>query len=180
MIHDLFATTPAIPMWSSAVAKTSYFFSGVAFLHGMSNLFYMPLIIKYGRRPVYIVSTLIYGSCLLWAGLAKSYSSELVARLLLGFAGGAADCLAPLTITDVFFLHERGLIMRYSFRSGGWNLINLMADLIQSLYNCSFLWGWRWSSAVWFDIYSFQLADYLFCCIGHCMGFACHHRVGYA
>lgn len=120
MIHDLFGTRPNSLTWSSAVAKTSYFFSGVAFLHGMSNLFYMPLIIKYGRRPVYFVSTLFYGSCLLWAGLAKSYPSELAARLLLGFAGGAADCLAPLTITDVFFLHERGLIMRYFFRSGGW------------------------------------------------------------
>lgn len=112
MIHDLFGITPASPMWSSAVARTSYFFSGVAFLHGMSNLFYMPLIIKYGRRPVYIVSILLYGAFSLWAGLAKSYPSELAARLLLGFAGGAADSLAPLTITDVFFLHERGLIMR--------------------------------------------------------------------
>lgn len=55
-----------------------------------------------------------------------------------------------------------------------------MADLIQSLYNCSFLWGWRWSSAVRFDIYSFQLADYIFRRLGHRMGFASYHRVGYA
>lgn len=113
MISDLFGVTPASPAYPSAIAKTSYFFTGVAFLHGMSSLFYMPLIIKYGRRPVYVGSFLLYGGCSLWAGLATSYSSELAARLMLGFAGASADCLGPLTITDIFFLHERGLIMRY-------------------------------------------------------------------
>lgn len=74
----------------------------------------MPVIIKYGRRPVYIVSLLVFGAYSLWAGLAKSYPSELAARLTLGFAGGSADSLAPLTITDIFFLHERGFIMRFA------------------------------------------------------------------
>lgn len=78
----------------------------------MSNLVYMPLIIKYGRRPVYIISFLIYGACALWAGLAKDYHEELAARIIMGFAGGSAECLAPLTIADIFFLHERGRIMR--------------------------------------------------------------------
>jgi MFS family permease len=112
IVFDLFGTTPTSPGYLSSLAEASYLFSGVSFLHGMSNLFYMPLIIKYGRRPVYVFSFLVYGGCSLWAGLAKSYPSELSARLMLGIAGGSANCLAPLTITDVFFLHERGLIMK--------------------------------------------------------------------
>ncbi|KAJ5628046.1 hypothetical protein N7490_010274 [Penicillium lividum] len=91
----------------------SYAFSGTSFAQGMSNLFYMPLIIKYGRRPVYIISFLVYGACALWAGLAKNYNEELAARIIMGFAGGSAECLAPLTIADIFFLHERGRIMSY-------------------------------------------------------------------
>ncbi|CAG8137752.1 unnamed protein product [Penicillium salamii] len=114
MVHDLFNATPTHPKYPTLVAKVSYFFSGMVFLQSMSNLFYMPVIIKYGRRPVYIVSLLLFGACSLWAGLAKSYPSELAARLTLGFAGGSADSLAPLTITDIFFLHERGFIMRFS------------------------------------------------------------------
>ncbi|CAG8090507.1 unnamed protein product [Penicillium salamii] len=114
MVHDLFDATPTNPKYPTLVAKVSYFFSGMVFLQSMSNLFYMPVIIKYGRRPVYIVSLLVFGACSLWAGLAKSYPSELAARLALGFAGGSADSLAPLTITDIFFLHERGFIMRFS------------------------------------------------------------------
>lgn len=120
MIFDLFRVTPSMPAYPSAIAKASYFFTGVAFLHGMSSLFYMPLIVKYGRRPVYVGSFLLYGGCSLWAGLATSYSSELAARLMLGFAGASADCLGSLTITDIFFLHERGLIMRYRFSPTTW------------------------------------------------------------
>ena len=113
IVDDLFGAKPNSSNFPTLVAKAAYFFSGVAFLQGMSNLLYMPVIIKYGRRPVYIVSLLVYGACSLWAGLAKSYPSELAARLVLGLAGGSADSLGPLTITDIFFLHERGLITRY-------------------------------------------------------------------
>ena len=121
IIEDLFGLKPTDPGFSSALSKASYLFSGAAFVQGMSNLVYMPLIIKYGRRPVYIFSFLVYGGCSLWAGLATDFPNELAARLVLGFAGGSAECLAPLTIADIFFLHERGLIMRYehlpNFRS---------------------------------------------------------------
>jgi len=79
----------------------------------MSNLFYMPLILKYGRRPVYLISFVIYGACALWAGRAETFGSHLAARLCLGFAGGSAECLAPLTIADTFFLHERAFVMVY-------------------------------------------------------------------
>lgn len=113
IVYDLFGVTPTDPGWSAALAKASYLFSGTAFVQGMSNLVYMPLIVKYGRRPVYLFSFILYGGCSLWAGLAKSYPSSLAARLIIGFAGGSAECVAPITIADTFFLHERGTIMRY-------------------------------------------------------------------
>ena len=111
LVIDLFGTPPKSPKFPDSIAKASYFFTGVAFVQGMINLFSMPFIVKYGRRPVYLVSFLIYGGASLWCGLAKSYTSELCARLLLGMAGGSAETLAPLTIADIFFLHERGLVM---------------------------------------------------------------------
>lgn len=111
MIIDVFGTPPRSPGFSASLAKASYFFTGVAFIQGMVNLFWMPIILKYGRRPVYIISFVIFGGASLWCSLAKGYTSELCARLLLGFAGGSAESLVPLTITDIFFLHERGLMM---------------------------------------------------------------------
>jgi MFS family permease len=77
----------------------------------MSNLIWMPFIAKYGRRPIYITSFVLYTAVAAWAGAATTYGSSLAARICMGFASGAAECLAPLTISDLFFLHERGSIM---------------------------------------------------------------------
>ena len=94
-----------------SIAKISYFFTSTALLQGMGNLVWMPIMIKYGRRPLYIFTFAMYTACAGWAGAPASYGSVLTARILMGFANGAAECLAPLTISDIFFLHERGTIM---------------------------------------------------------------------
>ncbi|KAF4457086.1 hypothetical protein F53441_874 [Fusarium austroafricanum] len=102
---------PAGPDIDEKVAQAAYLFTTTALLQGMSNLIWMPIILKYGRRPVYVTSFVLYTACSAWAGGAASYGSALAARILMGFASGAAECLAPLTISDLFFLHERGAIM---------------------------------------------------------------------
>jgi MFS family permease len=48
---------------------------------------------------------------ILWAGLTKPYASDLAARVLMGFFAGSGECIAPLTVSDLFFLHERGFYM---------------------------------------------------------------------
>ena len=102
---------PPGPDFAKHIAKISYFFTTTALLQGMGNLIWMPLIVKYGRRPAYVASFSLYVATAAWAGGATSYGSELTARILMGFASGAAECLAPLTISDLFFLHERGTVM---------------------------------------------------------------------
>ena len=94
-----------------AISKTAYFFTSTALMQGTGNLIWMPLVNKYGRRPVYLISYSIYLACAIWAACTYSYGSFLAARILMGFGSGAAETMAPLSIADVFFLHERGLIM---------------------------------------------------------------------
>ncbi|WJG35231.1 major facilitator superfamily domain-containing protein [Fusarium oxysporum Fo47] len=93
------------------VAKIAYFFTTTALLQGMGNLIWMPFVTKYGRRPTYVASFILYTAFAAWAGGATTYGSALAARILMGFASGVAECLAPLTISDLFFLHERGAVM---------------------------------------------------------------------
>ncbi|KAM0202711.1 hypothetical protein ACHAPA_010853 [Fusarium lateritium] len=102
---------PIGPDFNNQVAKIAYFFTTTALLQGLGNLVWMPLITKYGRRPIYVASFVLYTAVSAWAGGATSYGSELAARIFMGIASGAAECLAPLTISDLFFLHERGAIM---------------------------------------------------------------------
>jgi len=105
---------PPGPTFMSHIAKVAYFFTTTALMQGMSNLFWMPLILKYGRRPVYLTAFTLYTGCAIWAGVATSYSSELASRILMGLANGAGECVAPITIADIFFLHERGTVMAYA------------------------------------------------------------------
>lgn len=93
-----------------AIAKTAYFFNCTALFQGLGNLMWMPLINKYGRRPVYVTAFTIYTITAIWCAVADQYANFLVARIVMGIAAGAGECLAPVTIADIFFLHERGAI----------------------------------------------------------------------
>jgi MFS family permease len=95
----------------SAVSRTAYFFTTTALLQGTGNLVWMPLVNKYGRRPIYLASYALYLACAIWTAFTYSYASFLAARILMGFSSGAAETMAPLSIADIFFLHERGTIM---------------------------------------------------------------------
>jgi len=43
-----------------AIQKTVYFFNTTALFQGIGNLIWMPLINKYGRRPIYVIAFTIY------------------------------------------------------------------------------------------------------------------------
>jgi MFS family permease len=69
-----------------------------------------PFAVKFGRRPVYLLSTLLMGVACIWLGVAssKSYTPFLVGRAFLGIFEAPIESIAPSTITDIFFLHNRG------------------------------------------------------------------------
>lgn len=108
---DFEGVPPTQPAFPAAIAKVAYFFTTTALLQGTGNLIWMPLIVKYGRRPVYIISFTCYTITAIWAGTSKTYASEIASRIFMGFFAGAGECVAPLTISDIFFLHERGFYM---------------------------------------------------------------------
>ncbi|KAH9888733.1 major facilitator superfamily domain-containing protein [Xylariomycetidae sp. FL2044] len=94
-----------------AVGQTSYFFTVAALTMGVSNALWVPLMINYGRRPVYVASFLLLSATCAWSARAASFAGMLAARTLLGCAAGAGEVLGPLTIADLFFVHERGRMM---------------------------------------------------------------------
>ncbi|KAH8807676.1 major facilitator superfamily domain-containing protein [Xylogone sp. PMI_703] len=102
---------PPGPHLPHQISKIAYFITTVTLMQGIGGLFWMPLILKYGRRPVYFGSFTLYAITTIWAAVATSYANELISRICMGFAIGSAECLAPLVIADIFFVHERGPIM---------------------------------------------------------------------
>lgn len=107
---------------------------------GVGSVVASPTAILYGKRPVYLVSVVIFICTAIWCALSPSYASLVVARVFMGIAVSPVECLPSATIAEIFFLHERAYrIGIYTLLLlGGKNLIPLVsAAVIQSL-------GWRW------------------------------------
>ncbi|CAK4034862.1 mfs transporter [Lecanosticta acicola] len=97
--------------WDRQVSQISFLFTTNSLFQGLGNLIWMPLVVKFGKRPVYIASSAMYTITAIWVASARTYANALVARIVMGFASGSGECIAPLTISDLFFLHERGTVM---------------------------------------------------------------------
>ncbi|KAK5043067.1 hypothetical protein LTR13_000838 [Exophiala sideris] len=67
-----------------------------------------PISTRYGKRPVWLLISLAFFLCNIWAAVAKSYTSLLLARFFASWAAGTSEPLSVDSLHDLFFLHERG------------------------------------------------------------------------
>ncbi|KKA27175.1 hypothetical protein TD95_004307 [Thielaviopsis punctulata] len=80
-------------------------------LLGVGNMVWVPLSVKFGKRPVVLLSMLALFAILVWTAKAKTFEELLAARCLSGFFSAAGESIVPGVISDIFFMHERGIIM---------------------------------------------------------------------
>ena len=79
-------------------------------MNGIAPWLWIPLANKYGRRPVYLGTTLLGFASILGCAYARTWGQLLAARFFngwfpVGFALGAAS------VVDLFFFHQRGRAM---------------------------------------------------------------------
>jgi MFS family permease len=70
----------------------------------------------WGKRPVFIVSTLVLLGTNAWGFFASSFLSLTMMRLAQGFAAAPLETLVSATISEIFFTHEKGKMLSI------WNL----------------------------------------------------------
>ncbi|KAF1810953.1 MFS transporter [Eremomyces bilateralis CBS 781.70] len=107
---------------------------------GVGGVIMSPTAILFGKRPVYLITSLLFVGTSIWCALANSYISLLVGRIFQGIAISPVECLPSATIAEIFFLHERAYRLGiYSMLLlGGKNIVPLVsAAIIQAK-------GWRW------------------------------------
>lgn len=88
-------------------------------------IIFIPFAKKYGRRPVYIVSTALMLATAFWASKMTSLTELYATNLLQGLAGATNESIAGITVSyvfgqitrcpanvvqvaDLFFVHHRG------------------------------------------------------------------------
>ncbi|KAF2757455.1 major facilitator superfamily transporter [Pseudovirgaria hyperparasitica] len=92
---------------------------------GIANLFFIPLAIATGRRPVVLITGVIAVGGALWAGFSGSLGQHLAARAIQGIGAGTVESLIPFIIQDMVHVHERNTWISACFAAQGVIIIAL-------------------------------------------------------
>lgn len=76
---------------------------------GFANFLIVPCSNIFGRRVTSIFLCLLGAGTCIWQALATSYSSLIAARVVNGIATATSETLLVQVVSDMLFLHERGL-----------------------------------------------------------------------
>ena len=77
--------------------------------HARTNSYrWQPLALQYGKRPVYIFSIFATMAIQIWAPYTRSNGQWIANKILQGFFGAPIESLCEISMTDVYFTHERG------------------------------------------------------------------------
>jgi MFS family permease len=79
-------------------------------LNGVGPFLWIPLANVYGRRPIYLFTTLLEFTSALESAYAKNFTQLVVARVFNGL-WPTAMALGPATVVDLFFYHRCGRAM---------------------------------------------------------------------
>ncbi|THW13492.1 hypothetical protein D6C84_06595 [Aureobasidium pullulans] len=125
----------------------------------IGSVFLIPLASKYGRRPIYIGSSIVNCAMSIWLAKANTYTDLMLANLISGFTGSVSEVLVQMTVEDLFFVHQRGMANSiYLLASNtGVFLAPIAAGFIASSQ------GWRWGY-YWCAIFiAINIILFIFC-----------------
>jgi MFS family permease len=86
--------------------------TGVMFLFfGWACLIWQPIALTYGRRGVYIITTLLTIPLMVWTAYSSSSPEWFAHRVLQGIVVSPIESLCEVTVLDLYFAHNRGSYM---------------------------------------------------------------------
>ncbi|KAM4066433.1 major facilitator superfamily protein [Hirsutella rhossiliensis] len=69
---------------------------------------FIPFAKKYGRRPVYIVSTITFTAASWWSAYMKTVPEIFLSNILKGIAAAVNETAVQMSVRDMFFVNQRG------------------------------------------------------------------------
>ena len=102
----------------------------------------IPFALKYGRRPVYIISTAAQLAISIWSAKLETVADIMLINAFSCFVGALAEVIVQMTVADVFFVHERGRMN--SFYVWAQNIGGSLAPVAAGYITVSQGWRWVW------------------------------------
>lgn len=111
---------------------------------GVGSVFVSPTAILWGKRPVYLVSAIIFIITSIWCAVSPNYTSLLLARVFQGMSVSSVECLPSATIAEIFYLHER------AYRLGIYTLLLLSGKNLVPLASAAIIQSMDWRWVFWY------------------------------
>ncbi|KAL5380192.1 hypothetical protein DPSP01_007992 [Paraphaeosphaeria sporulosa] len=109
---------------------------------GVGALLFIPFALKYGRRPIYVLSSLGQVAVAIWAAKMTSTADLYLIQVFNCLFGSLAEVIVQMTIADVFFVHQRGLMNNLYVCT--MTIGTSMAALVAGYITVGQGWRWVW------------------------------------
>ncbi|KAI1612946.1 MFS transporter [Exophiala viscosa] len=132
-----------VPLSEASGVSVSALNQGTGYLFllcGWGLLFWQPFALRYGKRLTYLLSIIGCIGCTMWGPYARTNGAWIAKNVVNGFFAAPIEALPEISVTDVYFQHQRGTYMGvYAFFLAG---SNYFAPVI-----CGFIaqdMNWKW------------------------------------
>ncbi|KAJ5526720.1 hypothetical protein N7513_010879 [Penicillium frequentans] len=102
--------------------------------------FFIPLVHKYGRRPIYIFSVALQLASCVWQAKMTTVGGFIGSNLISGLGGAISEIVVQITVADLFFVHQHATM-------NGWFVIFQSAGAFLGPVASGYIvdsQGWRW------------------------------------
>lgn len=100
----------------------------------------VPLVHKYGRRPMYLFSTALQLASVLWFAKTQTTGDIIGSNLISGLGGAISETIVQITIADLFFVHHHAAM-------NAWYLLATSVGAFLGPVASGYVvvsQGWRW------------------------------------
>jgi MFS family permease len=121
----------------------------------VGSLILIPFALKYGRRPLYLFSTVVQFAVSIWSAKMQTVGDLMGINVIQCFFGSLAEVIVQMTIADLFFVHQRGRMNALYVWT--WLLSSYLGILIAGFVASGPGWRWIW----WLNAIIFGLAIFV-------------------
>ncbi|ETS86270.1 hypothetical protein PFICI_00098 [Pestalotiopsis fici W106-1] len=90
------------------ISQASYLTSAQVLILGLSPLFWKPVSDRWGRRPIWLISTSCSMICNIGCAESRTYAAQVVTRILVAFFISPAIAISSVVVAETFFAENRG------------------------------------------------------------------------
>ncbi|KAL4938760.1 hypothetical protein BDV06DRAFT_214846 [Aspergillus oleicola] len=150
------------PTWSPMQDELGYtdeilndsYAAGCAAL-GVGSLVLIPFVLKFGRRPIYLLCTIVQFGVSIWSAKMTTVADLMLINVIQCFFASLAESIVQMTIADVFFVHQRGRIN--ALYVWVWLFASYMGPLVAGFVAKGQGWRWVW----WWNVLIFGIAIFV-------------------